>query len=96
MKQLFAAGTPLAGLAQICQTPRPNFSSASRHAVFNRWVHSNRRSLWVAVVATLFAASGGCAFFNLENWNPSNYRDEQAVDINQRLDRSEPIVKSPF
>jgi hypothetical protein len=29
-------------------------------------------------------------------WNPDHYRDERAVDIDHRLDKGEPIVKSPF
>jgi hypothetical protein len=50
----------------------------------------------VAVLAVLPASAGGCAFFNVENWNPNKYRDERAVDIDKRLDSNEPIIKNPF
>jgi hypothetical protein len=64
--------------------------------VFHRWVHSNRRFACVAALALLLTSTGGCAFFNVDNWNPNNYRDERAVDIDKRLDSKEPIVKNPF
>jgi hypothetical protein len=35
----------------------------------------------------------GCAS---EPWNLDRYRDERAVDIEDRLTRDEPIVKNPF
>jgi hypothetical protein len=65
-------------------------------AVFQRWVHSNRRLACLAVSAALFVPGGGCALFKAENWNPNKYRDQRAVDIEKRLDSDEPIVKNPF
>jgi hypothetical protein len=44
----------------------------------------------------LLPSAVGCAFFQPENWNPSKYRDERAVDIDKRLDSREPIVQNPF
>jgi hypothetical protein len=64
--------------------------------VFDRWVHSNRRLVCLAVFSMLLSCAGSCAFFDPEKWNPSKYRDERAVDIDKRLDSSEPIVQNPF
>lgn len=48
----------------------------------------HRLSLALLSVATL-----GCAN---ETWNLDHYRDERAMDIEDRLTREEPIVKNPF
>jgi hypothetical protein len=37
-----------------------------------------------------------CALWDKDRWNPERYRDERAVDIEKRLERTEPIVKNPF
>jgi hypothetical protein len=47
-------------------------------------------------VALAVVSAGGCTFFKKETWNPDRLRDERAVDIERRLERSEPIVASPF
>jgi hypothetical protein len=39
---------------------------------------------------------GGCAVWDADRWNPEQFRDERAVEIDQRLSRDEPIVKNPF
>jgi type IV pilus biogenesis protein CpaD/CtpE len=54
-----------------------------------RWI----RSLLLAVVTASFA---GCAMFQKETWDLSRYRDERAVDIDQRLSEDVPIGKNPF
>jgi hypothetical protein len=49
----------------------------------------------LAAILTLAAASS-CALLDREHWNIDRYRDERAVDIEQRLERTEPIVENPF
>jgi hypothetical protein len=46
------------------------------------------------VALPIFA--GGCAMWDRDRWNLDRYRDERAVDIEQRLERTEPVVKNPF
>lgn len=58
--------------------------------------HFNCRAAGLAAVLFLLATAGGCALFDKDTWNLDRYRDERAVDIEHRLDRSEPIVKNPF
>jgi hypothetical protein len=50
----------------------------------------------VAAVLLLPLFSTGCKLMQNDWWNPDHYRDERAVDIDHRLDKAEPIVKSPF
>jgi hypothetical protein len=50
----------------------------------------------MAAVILLLVPAAGCASWNRAGWNLDRYRDERAVDIDHRLDRAEPIVKSPF
>jgi hypothetical protein len=50
----------------------------------------------VAAVLLLPLFSTGCAMMQSDLWNPDHYRDERAVDVDHRLDKAEPIVKSPF
>jgi hypothetical protein len=47
-------------------------------------------------LAALLGCLSGCAMWNKENWSFDRYRDERAVDIDQRLSSDEPIVKNPF
>jgi hypothetical protein len=50
----------------------------------------------MAVILSLPLFAGGCAVWDNDRWNLDRYRDERAVDIEQRLERNEPIVKNPF
>ena len=34
--------------------------------------------------------------FHKDFWSVERYRDERAVDIDNRLNKNEPIVKNPF
>jgi hypothetical protein len=47
------------------------------------------------LLLTLLPA-GGCALMKKETWNLNNYRDERAVDIDTRLEKTGPNVKNPF
>jgi hypothetical protein len=47
-------------------------------------------------IVSLLAAVEGCALWSNDHWNLDRYRDERAVDIEERLERREPIVKNPF
>ena len=58
--------------------------------------YSTRRRFWVAVILSLPQFFTGCALFDHERWNLDRYRDERAVDIEQRLSADEPIVENPF
>jgi hypothetical protein len=44
----------------------------------------------------MLVASAGCGMFTREAWNPNNYRDERALDIDARLDSPKPVVQNPF
>jgi hypothetical protein len=59
-------------------------------------LHSSPLKRWTAVILSLPFLAGGCALWDPERWNLDRYRDERAVDIEQRLERDEPIVKNPF
>ena len=50
----------------------------------------------MAAIALLAVSTAGCAFFQKDTWSLYRLRDERAVDIEQRLERTEPIVKNPF
>jgi hypothetical protein len=91
-------GIPLAGSAEICETPAAILSAFRGLNVFRRPLHSNRCLAILAVATTLLGSSAGCATWhkNKEYLHPNHYRDERAVDIDKRLDRSEPFVKNPF
>lgn len=56
----------------------------------------SRRCQATAALLLLAAAVSGCALWDKDRWNLDHLRDEQAVDIEQRLERREPIVKNPF
>ena len=58
--------------------------------------HSNRRSLGLAAILSLPILANGCSLWNKERWDLNNYRDERALDIDQRLERNQQIVKNPF
>jgi hypothetical protein len=49
-----------------------------------------------AAILSLLALAGGCTLWDNDRWDLDRYRDDRAVDIEQRLERKEPIVKSPF
>jgi hypothetical protein len=55
-----------------------------------------RRKRLVAFAAAALVTAGGCALWNKELWNPNHYRDERAVDIDNRLEKNVPLVKNPF
>lgn len=48
-----------------------------------------------ALLLPLLAASG-CAMFHKDFWSMDRYRDERAVDVDHRLEHSQPNVKNPF
>jgi hypothetical protein len=50
----------------------------------------------VAAVLLLLVPLGGCALWNADHWSLNRLRDERAVDIDQRLERNDPIVQNPF
>ena len=58
--------------------------------------HSSRHHAFLAAILSLPIFVGGCALWDQERWNFDRYRDARAVDIEQRLERPEPIVKNPF
>jgi hypothetical protein len=58
--------------------------------------HSNCRNVLLAAIVALPILAGGCAMWDGDRWNLDRYRDERAVDIEQRLERTEPVVKNPF
>jgi hypothetical protein len=64
--------------------------------MFRASIYLTRRTLCLAALLLLPAATGGCALWNKDVWNPNHYRDPRAVDIDRRLDNAEPLVKSPF
>jgi hypothetical protein len=59
-------------------------------------LHSTCRVAAVAATFALLGSAAGCALWDKDRWNLDRYRDERAVDIEHRLERSEPIVKNPF
>jgi hypothetical protein len=50
----------------------------------------------MAVIVALPILMGGCAMLDRDRWKLDNYRDAKAVDIEKRLERTEPVVKNPF
>jgi hypothetical protein len=64
--------------------------------LFRFWLHSNCRNVSLAAIVSLSIIAGGCAMWDQNRWNLNRYRDERAVEIEQRLERTEPVVKNPF
>ncbi|HVT29071.1 MAG TPA: hypothetical protein VHE81_13740 [Lacipirellulaceae bacterium] len=64
--------------------------------VIRRWVHFSCRALVLAVLLLPLTSVGGCALLHKETWNLDDYRDERAVDIDHRLEHTEPNVTNPF
>ena len=52
----------------------------------------------MAVIAAPAVLLGGCNMmkFQKDFWNLDRYRDERAVDIDHRLEKSDTGVKNPF
>jgi hypothetical protein len=50
----------------------------------------------MAAIVSLPLLLSGCAMWDQDRWKLDNYRDAKAVDIEKRLERTEPVVKSPF
>jgi hypothetical protein len=50
----------------------------------------------VAAILVLLASSGCATMLDRDTWNINRFRDERAVDIDQRLETSQPIVQNPF
>jgi hypothetical protein len=50
----------------------------------------------MAAALPLLLVVPGCQMWNAGRINLDRFRDERAVDVERRVDRVEPIVKSPF
>jgi hypothetical protein len=50
----------------------------------------------MAVIVSLPFFAGGCAIWDSDGWKLDSYRDAKAVEIEKRLERTEPVVKNPF
>ncbi|MCI0335366.1 MAG: hypothetical protein L0228_19330 [Planctomycetes bacterium] len=64
--------------------------------MFRHWLHFNRRLGCVAAILVLLISAGGCASWNLDRFSLNRLRDDRAVDIDNRLEGSKPIVANPF
>jgi hypothetical protein len=64
--------------------------------LFQRCLHFSCRDGCAAAILILVTAACGCALWERDRWNIDRYRDERAVDVERRLERTEPIVKNPF
>jgi hypothetical protein len=64
--------------------------------LLRRWFHFSCRLATLAAIAAPFISLGGCAMFHKDFWSMDRYRDERAVDIDNRLNKNEQIVKNPF
>ena len=61
-----------------------------------RLKHSTLQLSCLAAIGMLLAQLGGCSTWQNERWSLNNLRDQRAVDIDQRLESSSPIVSNPF
>lgn len=87
--------------ACLCWLLLPNSAAISLHhlaenAVCTLPYHWFRRCLSAASLLSLIVVVNGCALWDKDRWSLDRYRDARSVDIERRLDRSEPIVKNPF
>jgi hypothetical protein len=55
-----------------------------------------RRIGRVLCLALALVTFSGCAMFEWDTWNPENYRDDRARDIDSRLSEDRSIVQNPF
>jgi hypothetical protein len=62
----------------------------------SRHFHSSRHIISTAAALSLLIAASGCQMWHFDGWTLDRFRDDRAVEIEQRLDRDEPIVKNPF
>ena len=58
--------------------------------------HFSWRALAMAALLLPLLAASGCAMFHKDFWSMDRYRDERAVDVDHRLEHSQPNVKNPF
>jgi hypothetical protein len=65
-------------------------------SVFPFFNHSNRRVGYAAAILLGLAIAGGCNVFDAERWDLNRYRDQRAVDVDQRLGQDRPMVENPF
>lgn len=67
-----------------------------KQTVVQRLLHFTRRVSCMAALLLPLLAASGCALMNKETWNLNNYRDDRAVDIDTRLEKTGPNVPNPF
>jgi hypothetical protein len=70
--------------------------SARFFNLFRFSFHSNWRIACMAAIVSLLIFVAGCAMWDRDRWKLDSYRDAKAVDIEKRLERTEPVVKNPF
>jgi hypothetical protein len=58
--------------------------------------YSTRRAIGLAAIVSSSVVAAGCMSWPKDRWSFDRLRDDRAIDIEQRLDRTEPIVKNPF
>jgi hypothetical protein len=71
-------------------------ANSGGEALFGRCFYLICRVITLAATLLPLVSAVGCALFREETWDMNRYRDERAVDIDHRLERSEPVVKNPF
>ncbi len=64
--------------------------------MFRHTIHSNCRKPFLAAILGTVAFTGGCARWSLEDFSLNKLRDDRAVDIDNRLEGTKPIVVNPF
>ncbi|MCC7474804.1 MAG: hypothetical protein IT425_05375 [Pirellulales bacterium] len=55
-----------------------------------------RHAGYLAALVLPLVCATGCKLFEKETWNPNNYRDERAVDIDRRLEKPSDNIPNPF
>jgi hypothetical protein len=64
--------------------------------MFQRHIHFTHRICCLAAMLLPLLSTGGCALWNKDLLDPNHYRDPRAVDIDNRLEKSDAFVKNPF
>jgi hypothetical protein len=91
------AQTPLAGVAATWDTSPSSFLKLTGDTtVFRRSFYFSRRLCCVAAALVLLVASGCAMLFERNKWDLNRLRDDRAVDIDKRLETTQPDVPNPF
>jgi hypothetical protein len=55
-----------------------------------------KRDVFLLGLGFVLSFACGCSLWSADRWQLDRFRDERAVDVEQKLSRTKPIVENPF